>query len=783
MAAVLLLAWCGLGASASAEPIANLDTSIPTDRAPDPRLDGVVRVIRADLGLTGALATDRYGPITLWITSGARAWSGTLVATYAEANGTIVRNVVAAATTPGRVTPVEIVVRLPAGVAGVTIEDGEGRTKATLAQVPAGRELPLNTEASGTALVATLGNVSLTRQVVNRIGMTLDEADQLGAEKTQAPPGIWPSVRVNAIQRVPQAWIAYDQCAVVITTSTALEALGERGRAPLLDWVRTGGHMVVVSDSASREWALAACGDAIELEDASTVDAPASLRGAIVQDRAIAPIPDFTIRTRLVRIRDEAWTPIWPILRDDLSSDLSLGAQGPVGLGFVTVFGGDPGRWTPITSTNDSIAIWRAVVTGSVERFADADQNTWMSGALAQSEANTRRWMLDRAFRTSLPNPRTLGFLLLTLIVGLAVALGPLDMLLLRRLNLRHRSHRSAFAWLAGASVLAYVTPLTIRSSDDAIARGVATDIVLDPGGSTEASSGITLVYAGTSTRVTLDGIGEGAWCNVANIEPTYYYNRDRSSRVLPPFSIVQSGTADGVRQGTPASLRVGQWTFRIAEDVQPARPQVRTITGARVERVGEDWRVTIDGLAQDDDITIQHCALRVLGQTLDVRLTKDDRNQWTGFATSGTPAIGPDPHIYDAYRRSSASTDPYRLDLPMTTRRTRAFDAYANCDGWSVVMLQVSRNDSDVRVREASVSSNSIQIIRIAVPTPDARRALDEGGANSGPNAAEHAPAEQTLVEPMLAEPILIEPEPTKESGVDLGDEPGNEPSEDSGA
>lgn len=702
-----------------AQPIANVDTAVPIDPKPDARLDGVVRVIQADLGLTGALGVDRYGAITIWITSGAKAWSGMLEVNYADPSGTKVNNYVSAATTPGRVTPVEMVVRLPAGVDTVRISDASsGRTKATLAQIPGRGELPLNVEVSGSALVATLDDVSLHRQVGDRIGMTLEQ--ERPAKAADQEIDFWPNVRVAPITRVPQAWIAYDQCDVVVTTSTALESLGERGRAPLLDWVRSGGHMVVVSNSAAREWALAGCGDAIELDAAASLDAPTGLREAIVAGRTVEPLTNFEIRTRPIRVLDSAWKALWPI-EDAQNPGRSLGAFGPVGLGTVTVFGGDPGRWTPLSSADNSIAIWRAIVKPSVEPAADVGVNAWMSGAKARSEASSRRWLLERAFETPLPNPTVLSVLLLVLVLGLAAALGPVDMVLLRRLSLRHRSHRSALAWLAGASLLAYLAPLAIRSSNDALARGVATDIVLGADGSVvEAATGQTLIYAGAATDVRLDGIAEGAWCGTASIA-TDYYSRS-PSRILPAFNVMQSSTAQGVRQGVNPGMDIGQWTFRIMEDVQVARDRSATLRGARVERVGEEWRVSIDGLFPGETIAIDQCMLQTMGRSYGVRL-EQDAGRWSGYANTAFAPIGSDYNDYASYQRRSPQTSMYRLELPMASRRTRAFDAYADAPGWSVVTLVLSRDASDVRVITGEFAAKTLNVIRIAVPTPEATR------------------------------------------------------------
>lgn len=733
-----------------AQPISTLDPSVPVDYNTDPRLDGVLRVLRVDLGLSGSIGVDRFGMITAWITSGPKPWSGTLAVSYPDSNGTEVNNYVAAATTPNRVTPVEIVVRLPSRVQNVTISDAAtGRVRATLAQIPAQRELPLAIEFSGSALVATLGDVSLARMTVDRVGMTIDR-DALTpvnpATRVTPRPGtpvdFWPSVKVAPIRRLPQAWIAYDQADVVIATSTALEAMGQRGRDPLLTWVRSGGHLVVISDSSSREWALAGCAEAIDLETIASVDAPATLRNAVTQSRSTAPISEYQIRTRPLRVLDPAWRPLWPI---DASSQLSLGAAGPVGMGFVTVFGGDPGRWVPVASTDNSIAIWRQIVQPSVEDRADTDQYAWMSGARARSEAATRRWMLDRAFAAPLPNPTLLSVLLLVLVISLALVLGPVDMLLLRRLGLRHRSHRSAMAWLAAASLLAYLIPLFIRSSDDTLARGATTDIVLTHDGQTlHATTGSTLVYAGAGANVQLDGLPDGTWCTVAGIEANSYSGNP--NMILPPFNVAQTSTAEGLRQGLIPALTVGQWTFRIIEDLQPAQSagQHAPLRSARVQRVGGEWRVTIEGLFPNQNASIEQCTLSILNAPMGVRLTQEAPGRWVGYANSASAPVGPETTSYDAYARSRRNQTLYRVDLPLTSQRTRAFNAYANAPGWSVITLAVTRDESDVRVPR--FAPRTLSVIRIAVPTPEASNAEPAPATpgNTGPNS-EHANDQST--------------------------------------
>lgn len=708
---------------ARAQSIPNIDTSTPIAPAPNPRFDGVVRVARVDLGLTGEIALDRQGPITVWITSGTKAWSGVLSVSYTGTAGELVVNHVDAATTPSRVTPVEIIARLPNGVASVDIL-GNGRRLATLTQLPSGRELPLPVAMSGTAMVGTLGDVSAFRQTRERMGLSVGTAQVQADDPTDA---LWSNVHVEAIRRVPQAWIAYEQCDAIVATSTALEALGERGRGPLLDWVRSGGHLVVISDSSSREWALAGCGDAIEMDDVSSVGAPEELRKAVVGFRE-QPAGEYQVRTRPIRVRDSSWQAMWPIEHDP---ERSLGAQGPMGMGFVTVFGGDPGRWTPVASNESGILIWRRILRSSIEGAADTSQPGNYSGIQARASAASRRWLLSRAFDTPLPNPRLLSVLVMLLVIGLAVILGPMDMLMLRRLKMRHRSHRTALAWLAAASLLAYLTPLAVRSSRDALARGRATDIVQSADGSAiEAVTGVTLVYAGTGTAARLEGMGEGAWCNQGGIDASYYYGGPRVA--AQPLDIVQGAGATGVRQGIAAGMDVGQWTFRIVEDIQPARASGAGSVRARVERVGEEWRVTVEGLGEHAQ-AVEACTLDVLGSTTGVALERDGNSRWTGYANAATTAFGPFPNEYGEYAGHSTDARIYRLQLPLTRRRSRAFESYSDCEGWSVVTMLVHRTGSDVTAVGRAFAAKTIDVVRIAVPTPDARRAEAPDGPMPG--------------------------------------------------
>lgn len=720
-------------APARAQPIPNVDSVAPVDTNPNPRRDGVVRVLRVDLGLDNALAPERHGPITVWITSGAKPWSGVLAARFVTTNGTRVENVALAATTPGRVTPVEIILRAPSGLSKLDIA-ANGRTIAELTQLPVGRELPLTVLGAGTAVVGTLGDVSLFRQSRDRLGLTLESVD---AAKDGATDWAWSNTSVQGIRRVPQAWIAYGQCEAVVATSSALELLGERGREPLMDWVRTGGHLIVVSDSSSREWTLAGCADAMEMDDVATVPAPQALCDVAAAAR---PSPAYELRTRPVRVRDATWRPIWPIGADASGAERSLGAQGPVGLGFVTVFGGDPGRWTPTTSRNASILIWREILLTEAMNAADTTQYAWNGGVVGRGGAESRRWLLDSAFSATLPHPGVMASAIMVLVIGLAIAIGPFDMIILRRLKLRHRAHRTAFAWLAGASLVAYIAPLAIRSSKDALARGSVVDVVLAPDGSAvEGVTGCTLVYAGSGAQVEFDGIPEGSWCDHASIESNYYYS-DSPSMAVPPLVIAQSSTDAGVRQGMPGVLGVGQWTFRVIEDVQPATRGSARFKSVRVERVGEEWRVSIDGLRGDDTV-VNTCLLEINGQALGVALEPQGPGRWSGLA-SLPPAVGGAsvPEVADGVPGASPW---YRVFLPMARHRTRTLSAYAYAPGWSVVTLITRRSASDVTwVGSEQRSGNDArfgvthEVLRIAVPTPDARR-LDSNPMRDEPLAS----------------------------------------------
>src|SRR5215831_13178685 len=191
--------------------------SAPTSQSP-PHDSGPVML--ASFGFGGAVPTERWAPITVYVTTGYRAVAGTIVVEFPQDETQTARISVPFAATPNRTTQVPVVAALPNSCDRVsfTMVDDRARVVRSLAYTRVGTErtaqLPPLLE-PGRGLLVCVGRSSLPEsvrawtanvdetQLVRRSVQGSKRADLEWSWSRATPGQIGP-------EELPTAWMAYD---------------------------------------------------------------------------------------------------------------------------------------------------------------------------------------------------------------------------------------------------------------------------------------------------------------------------------------------------------------------------------------------------------------------------------------------------------------------------------------------------------------------------------------------------------------------------------------------
>jgi len=471
--------------------------------------------------------------------------------------------------------------------------------------------------------------------------------------------------RIDAGQMY-SSWLAYD-CADAVVLNGDLGAMDDsavdsRTIGALLDWVRAGGRLVVVLEGAGDRWRRfvpAVEGDALVLAtDRTQQSTPETLQREIT---GIAP----TVSFRELSITSGGLRGGWHI-RDstdgsppaDPAHPRGLIAEGPVGLGWVTLIGVDPSRCA-VPSEKKTVNevtrdIWHRILRPVLERTKPSDdeyqygmwggrggRGFYSGGSGHDGETRSAISSCLDGIANTPPLSHSVAWSIGWGVLVLSLLVGPFDAIVLKRLRARHRAWLTAMGWTSLAAIAGLVAPSVLRSGKTIMTRLVEADIVQagpqpvpgaeGPSGATVHHpaevwrSGVTAIFAGSSGRLSLtsakDGAGPAAsdWGWWRGVSPL-----GDSRQAFSAFETRQSTpTPVSPRFNVPLPLRVGQWTFRTfmdqslspIDEVDRAggwagwMPALRADLRLDGESIGQRPIVTVHGLPMN--CTIANSALQ----------------------------------------------------------------------------------------------------------------------------------------------------------------------------
>jgi hypothetical protein len=241
-------------------------------------------------------------------------------------------------------------------------------------------------------------------------------------------------------------------------------------------------------------------------------------------------------------------------------------ASGPSGLGQVVLIGIEPESAARMMSKDVATALWRDAIDGVLPHwcrvsFGPTGFNAYWSGSGAD---NTTTEAITASLDSITTTPAIgSGFFVVLAFATAALALlvGPVGWLLLRRRRRLAGFWKFSLLCIALASVIALIAPMLLRSGETTVGRFACVDAIADPRGAliSGASTAVMGAFAGKPGAMAPPGTSQTAWVRGISTKAVREVRGSRIeplSAVLAPAGLQRAGLA-------PAEWAFGQWTYR----------------------------------------------------------------------------------------------------------------------------------------------------------------------------------------------------------------------------
>ncbi|MEQ8316467.1 MAG: hypothetical protein RIE77_11380 [Phycisphaerales bacterium] len=656
-----------------------------------------------DLGFNGTLPADRWAPVRVVVSPLEEAVQGVARIRVTMPNGSIITTLVPVATTPGRETIVPATVWIPPSIGSLHVaflsESGSIIAQTSYGAVAGAQAVRLQPP-THMPIILGVGTPSLRLA----FGLETYERDFSGpgGEIVRARAAV-----ARVVSAVPPAiglppWMptdamAYDGLSAVVIDGAVADRLEPDALDALREWIVSGGRLQVVN--ANNNGLRLILGqylpEGLSIGPTRQVEMPDALGG---------PGP-MAARTFDASSMPTAWKAEWQ----------GLTATGPVGLGMVSITGFDPDVLADQDRISATEMAWHTMmgplITDRLERGRRLLNGTqWDDTSL---ETVSTIAVLDWVSRAPVVG-RGAFLAIFAMMFVLAFALGPIDRFILKRLRSLHRWWLTAAAWIALATVGAWMAPSHVRSGPTSVGSMRVVDSWQDPTGETLAwQHTVSGIFLNRSASIYFDDLERTSWLSAATHpwQPT----------TMGSLSLVSTGSAPVVR---PTTGRL--WTTRNFEQ------QGLTTLPISV-RFSEDRRrfeLRLSGPGVD---RIEHVAVRT------------DR-RWLHLLPGGSPRYEGSDLVLRAIERDLSTQPPRSMDVGVLTdsydglrpymygysdrqpppslvmqqagpaQRGAAFNALSNTDEWAVVYL-AWESDDPLIASGVGESFDTSWIARIAVP------------------------------------------------------------------
>jgi hypothetical protein len=776
---IAILAAALLAASALAQPptsLAGLETPIPPAPTTGHRRPATIEAVR--LGWRGHLLSDCWSPARIYISGNPQinngAFGGTLEFLYAQDGSQTAQITVPIATTPGRVTPVEVAIALPQNASRltVTLYNDNGRPVDSRRYARGSDSLPATILHATPIILAVAERSGISPSVtkafeapgLRAVGVAPNTPNFGQPTPVRNPLDDTVSITVTS-EDLPESWAAYEGVTAVVIGADEIAALPQARLAALRQWVLSGGCVITrvgigttglakfFEDTPWRVEVLEqrtvapgselqrVFGETIPLEkDGKTIETRAALHDSLpsrVLTLGAAPSPTDT-DADVWRIR---WSPRDTTRVNGLDTQ-GLLAEGPMGFGWVVVLATDPALLG--TGADDAAAraawrdIMRPVSSELATRARDSQEYAW--GERGSGPDRSARIALRSTLNhlSSVPALGDGAFIIIGLcLLALAIAVGPFDAIFLGVKRKRQFSWATALLWIGIASIIAAAAPPLVRSGESKLQRLRVVDAIITPDATLAYHVGVTTIFAGSGGTVALTPADnapttpsttstalDSFWFR--GISPLYVQPFDNTDP-LSRFATVQRGSAsDRARsnqldQASP--MRMGQWTFRTLMEQGPSTALAAEMRRPlALERDGTTWTVRT-ALPPG---TLREAHLRVGQVWQRLTLMPGGELRGAGDADTGNWAMR-DAIARAEYYRDLDFQCGMALELPGVRERSRTIEARLASGRWGVLYLHTNAAPPTLLCRRLNwagagepYASAEETVYRILVPLGD---------------------------------------------------------------
>lgn len=399
--------------------------------------------------------------------------------------------------------------------------------------------------------------------------------------------------------------------------------------------------------------------------------------------------------------QDAGWTLRWSIDRTT-----ALLAEGPVGLGHLTLIGTDPERLFEVVTKHSTSVAWfdaiRDVPTNAQKYEEPSFYRLGTGSTVAESKSVTAaldQLVADRSMNLLMFIPVWLCAALL------AILIGPVDAILLKRLGARQRSWSTAIGWcLLIAGIAAYV-PAAVRTAPTTLDRISVLDIKLprDPGEPPIAAvTSVASVFGGKASTVPIGAYTPATFVHGVSAIASEYTT---SKRGLPMLDTVWRTMTEGDLQSptlVPHDLWIGQWMMRAFLERGPVNTAIRASVVKSGD--GKNVNVTLTGLPPGASLSDLSLVIQKQAYAASQPMKADD---------SGALTLTIEP-------MASEWTAPAIADLAGSTERYRSIVKYAASGRYAILRAQCTplRQGPDA---DPPLGGRQITHLRMLVPLDDA--------------------------------------------------------------